>query len=245
MLSYKLLKKQQNDFVKEKKIPLGINTYRGNNPEKKHIVTIPHKKRGSIVIIATSQWGKSTLLKRILNYRYLFKKNKAWLTIDTQGRDHRYLGNPNNHSKPLFTSYGELPMGIEDIVSYCLMFASKRAFPKDKIIGITLNDLNPRDLLSSDIEDNQMREFFKIKQMSENNRRIMDNPKEFFIEFAKIPSRKRDGTISSLDYPADTLMNYGIKEALETKFSWWMGYQPSDNEKPDWMGKEQWNLQKL
>ncbi len=231
-----------NVFVKANRIPLGINTYKGNNPKKDFIVSIPYKSNGSIVIIATSGWGKSVLLKRVIDYVLgLFSNKKAGLIIDTQGVDHRLLNKPTDNPY-LFIKYGEMPIGIENIKTFCPVFASKKAYAEDIVHGISLNDLDPYDLRSSNLGDSSVIEFFKIKQMSAHNREVMNNPKKFYREVLKIKATKSSSEVTDLDY--DGLMHYSIKESILRTFSWWDGYNPEAGEKPKWMTKAQWELRK-
>ena len=113
-----------NYFVRNNLIPLGYNTWRGNKETKNKIVCLPYSKIGSTVLIATSGWGKSVLLKRIVDYDLgLFSKNKPGLIIDTQGVDFALLQYPNVKYKPLLTDYGERPQALKNVVNYCPIFA--------------------------------------------------------------------------------------------------------------------------
>lgn len=234
-----------NFFVKNNEIPLGINTFRGNKHDKKNIVTIPYKKNGSVVLIAGSGWGKSVLLKRLIDYELgLFKKKRAGLIIDTQGVDHRLLARPNLKYKPLFKNYGETPLNITNIKNYCPVFAQNLSNYGDIIWGISLNDLDSSDIMSSNLSIQSITEFFKIKQLSPHNRQLMDDPNDFYRQFLRIKSAKSENDTSDLDYEEGTLINYGLKMSMLNTFSWWAGYEPDDDEKRPYETKEEFEIKK-
>jgi len=82
MLIENIRAEAENYFVMHNLIPLGINTWRGNRIDKHGIVAVPYKKNGSIVIIATSGWGKSVMLKRVIDYVLgLFTKKKDFVLL--------------------------------------------------------------------------------------------------------------------------------------------------------------------
>jgi hypothetical protein len=232
---------QNNKYVKAGLVPLGINTYKGNC-KADGVVSIKYKSNGSIVIIATSGWGKSVLLKRIIDYVLgLYSGRKAGLIIDTQGVDHRLLAQKNKHP---FLFKGELPLAIENLKLYTPIFASKKAYPEDKIFGISLNDMMPYDFLSSDLSYNAVMEIFKIKQQSRINREIINKPRLFYEEFSKLATASTKSSESMIEYPDGSAVNYQIKQSLDRSFSWWKGFEPSDEERPKGMEYDQWNLQK-
>ena len=78
------------------------------------------------------------------------------------------------------------------------------------------------------------------------NRRIIDKVKMFYEEFSKLKTsdKKDNDTVSDLQYPEGSAINWSIKESLNRSFSWWKGFEPGDDEKPVSMPVEQWNLQK-
>lgn len=231
-----------NRFVDNNKIPLGINTWRGNRLDKKPVVELDYQKNGSIVIIATSGWGKSVLIKRIIDYKLgLFQTGRAGLVIDTQGVDHRLLRLPNLFYKPLFVNYGERPSGIKKIKNYCPVFASNLNVENDEVWGITLNDLDSSDLMSSQLSMQAVTEIFKIKQQSMNNRKIMDKPMTFYLNFAKIKASKTDTGDSELDYN-EMFMNYGLKMSILNSFSWWAGFEPKEEERRPYETEEEFNM---
>ena len=154
-----LTSERENMFVRRGKIPLGINTWQGNLQEKQGIVELDYRKNGSIVIIASSGWGKSVLLKRLIDYILgYYSGRKAGLIIDTQGVDHRLLKYANDTSKRFFK--GEQARKLKNIRNYCPVFASKKAKFEDIIYGININDMMPYDFLSSELKYNSVVEFF-------------------------------------------------------------------------------------
>lgn len=236
VISNSVLDEAGNEFVINKEIPLGINTWRGNKPygQKKKIVTLPYKKNGSLIIVGGSGWGKSVLLKRVLDYELvLFAKSRPALIIDTQGVDHRLLKYPNMKYGPLFRNYGEHPASMKNTINYCPVFASNLKYEGDKVWGISLNDLDSLDMRSSQLSLPSVTEFFKIKQYTQTNREMMDNPAAFYKAFSTIPSSKidfrEDEDYGGIAYPG--LINYGMKQALLNNFSWWAGYEPDESEK--------------
>lgn len=245
MILENLKKDNDNVFVKQELIPLGYNTYKGNCDNYNKIITLPYKKNGSIVAIATSGWGKSVLIRRLIEYKgYLSIINRPMLIIDTQGVDHRLMTSPNPHPRMILKDQGEFPFSFVDVELYTPIFASNKAYNEDTVFGITLTDLTPKDFLSSGMSISSKDELFKIKILSEKNRRIMKRPTLFYNEFANIPSKGKATTVSSLDYP-EGIINYSIKQSLERYFSVWKGYNPSDDEKPEWMDKKRFIASKI
>ena len=245
MVSNKYLEiKKRNKFVDMGVIPLGINTWRGNKEKKSGIVTIPFKKNGSLVLIAGSGWGKSVNLKRYLDYALtLMGEGRAGLIIDTQGVDHRLMQYPNKTHKPLFVNYGEEPLQCNNIVNYCPVFASNMAYEEDKVWGISLNDLDSSDLMSSSMTKGGIIEFFKIKQLSNKNRILLDYPNDFFMNFADLRASHNDMGGSQLDYN-NALMNYNTKMSMMNIFSWWAGFEPGQEERRPYESKEEFNIKK-
>jgi len=202
---------------------------------------LPYKKNGSIGIVSASGWGKSALEERIIGYVVLIDSDRPGIIVDTQGVDHRLLQYPGRKG-PIFKNYGEYFSGINNLSLYCPIFASKKAYPEDRVYGVTLNDLNPYDLRSSSLQEGGVIEFFKIKQKSAKNRQVMDDPMRFYYEVEQLKASKIADTRSDLDY--EGLVNHSIKDSMMRTFSWWAGYNPSIGEKKEYESLAQFNLRK-
>lgn len=211
---------QQNKFVFQKIIPLGINTFKGRSTEA--IISLPYSYWGALAIISKSGYGKSVLLKRVYSYllyyyNMLLKKNRCGVIFDMTAEDHYLSAYRNPEPMPLFK--GETIFGFENLKNYAPTFVKDECFGFDHVFGFHIKDIDNRDFNSMHLNHTTIREF---DTLIKNNLNKIDDF-DFFVEQVnfmptrqpKAPNKKKDiYKMPVCKLKCDHLINPQVKNAM-------------------------------
>lgn len=212
MLYEDLDKRDTVSFMKDYKIPLGLNSYKGYSKEK--IICLPYEKfSGAIGIVGESGSGKTVQSKRVYSYllgyyQRVYQMKRPGIIFDMQSEDHHLSKFPNSKPKDLFYNQGERPFGIE-LQTYAPIFIEQEAHNFDKIFGFSIDQFQYRDFLCIGMGNSAamiMENLVKdnpdaCRNMEKFYQAIMDLPKSS-LEFKKLPKNYIFRLQKSLNYSA-------------------------------------------
>lgn len=222
MLQEPIYKKEYNLFTSMKKIPLGVNSYKGDSEE--YIISLPYDRlSGAWGVICRSGGGKSVLIKRIYSYVLgFFPKKKGYqrtaIIFDTVSDDHFHSRFPNSKPFNLFWNQGEEPFGFRNLKCYCPLFMQEESHDFDIPFAFSLDDFNIMDFRSIGMGEGAAGRLFSLIK---NNPKSLNNIEKFYQALLELPVNLTEFKRLSDKYPFQltSYVNHSSKESLLSSFN--------------------------
>ena len=222
MLYETIWKPSLNVFTLNNKIPLGMNSYKGQTKDK--IIALPYYKySGATGIIGESGSGKTRISKRVYSYMLgfyqpLYKRRRPGLILDMTSDDHHWSRFPNSSPRHLFYDQGERPIGFDNLKCYCPVFIGNEAHFFDSLFGFSVDQFDFRDFLSLGMGAGAAK---MLEQLIKDNSDKIKNIETFFQAILDLPVNTTELKRLPKDYIFDLQMfkNFSSKQSLLEGFT--------------------------